>query len=423
MVQFFSQPAVVLGVVAFVGLLAQKKGAQKIIDGTAKTILGYLIMQLGINAINGALGPINSMFRQAYKLEGFFRLDETVVAAVAPTLGTQTALILALGFLLSVILARITPFKYIYLTGHHLWVHAGEIAILMWSLGLSGPAMLIAGTIMMGFYLILSPAVFQPLMRQLTGGDEIALAHGNMTKYWISIKFALLFGKDKVDAENMPLPKGLDFFRDMALSMAIIMLIVTIPAALVAGPTWVQAELSKGQNFLLYAFLLAMTFTAGVLVLLQGVRMLIAELVPAFRGISQKIVPGAIPALDCPVIIPYGPTSVIIGTVVGTIAQFIAIFILAAIGWPIPIPSMIGSFFGAGHAAAVANKLAGRRAALIAAFTEGIFNYFLGSFAYKVLLFGNLEVIGAKALYPSSSDAHVLAALVRLVGAVFGLGR
>jgi ascorbate-specific PTS system EIIC-type component UlaA len=84
---------------------------------------------------------------------------------------------------------------------------------------------------------------------------------------------------------------------------------------------------------------------------------------------------------------------------------------------------MIGSFFGAGHAAAVANKIAGRRAAIIAAFTEGIFNDFLGSFAYKVLLFGNVAESGATALYPSSSDAHVMAILVRLVGAVFGLGR
>jgi PTS system ascorbate-specific IIC component len=245
LVQFATQPAIVLGLVAFVGLLAQRKTVQQLVDGTVKTILGYLIMSIGIGGIVGALGPINSMFGQAFQLEGFFRLDEPVVAAVAPTLGTQTALILSLGFLLSVVLARITPLKYIYLTGHHLWVHAGEVAILMWSLGLSGPTLLIAGTILFGFYLVLSPAVFQPLMRQLTGGDEFGLAHGNMTKYWISVKFATLFGKDKVDMEEMPVPRGLEFFRDMAIGMAIIMLIVTIPSALVAGPAWVEAELSN----------------------------------------------------------------------------------------------------------------------------------------------------------------------------------
>ena len=44
-----------------------------------------------------------------------------------------------------------------------------------------------------------------------------------------------------------------------------------------------------------------MTFVAGVLVLLQGVRMFLGEIIPAFKGISEKLIPGARPALDVPI--------------------------------------------------------------------------------------------------------------------------
>ena len=56
-----------------------------------------------------------------------------------------------------------------------------------------------------------------------------------------------------------------------------------------------------------------LSFAGGVYIILSGVRLIIGEIVPAFRGIAEKIVPNAKPAIDCPVVFPYAPNAVLMG--------------------------------------------------------------------------------------------------------------
>ncbi|MEW6047537.1 MAG: PTS ascorbate transporter subunit IIC, partial [Bacillota bacterium] len=298
-VEFFSTPAIVIGVVALVGLIVQRKSFSEVLSGTVKTMLGFLILGVGAGAIVSSLDPITKMFMQAYNLQGFVPFDELVVASVAAKLGRETALILAFGFLVNVILARVTPWKYIYLTGHMLWIHAGAWAIVLHTLGLSSTAIVVLGSVVQGLYTTLFPAMAQPFMRRITGTDDVAFGHGQTLLNVLGAVIAKPFGNPRDSAEEVAVSDRWSFFRDMAISMSIIMLIVSIPAALVAGPEYIEKNLSGGQNYLIFSILKALGFTAGVLVLLQGVRMFIAEMVPAFRGIATSIVPGAKPALDC----------------------------------------------------------------------------------------------------------------------------
>ena len=72
----------------------------------------------------------------------------------------------------------------------------------------------------------------------------------------------------------------------------------------------------------------AITFAAGVYIILAGVRMLIAEIIPAFKGIADKLVPNTKPALDCPTIFPFAPNAVIIGFIFSFLAGLVSMFIL-----------------------------------------------------------------------------------------------
>lgn len=82
-------------------------------------------------------------------------------------------------------------------------------------------------------------------------------------------------------------------------------MILFLVLVLVAGKSFVEETLSAGQNFIIFAIIQSLTFAAGVYIILAGVRMVIAEIVPAFKGIADKLVKDAKPALDCPTVFPF----------------------------------------------------------------------------------------------------------------------
>ena len=49
---------------------------------------------------------------------------------------------------------------------------------------------------------------------------------------------------------------------------------------------------------------------------------------PAFTGFSEKLVPNARPALDCPVVYPYAPNAVLIGFLFSFLGGLAGLFLL-----------------------------------------------------------------------------------------------
>jgi PTS system ascorbate-specific IIC component len=425
-------PAFVLGLIALIGLLIQRRPVGEVIIGTLKTILGLLIMGIGIGALITALIPIQAMFEAGIPsgaFETFVTFDEAVVSAVQSTnvdnIGALIAWTMLGGYIIHLLLARFTPFKYIYLTGHMIWIHAGAFAILFNSFGLSDAAVIILASIVDGLYMTLAPALAQPIMRKITGSDEIAFGHGqtllNMVGAWVGG----LIGNPEDSTEDQEVPEGLNFFRDMAVSISLIMLIVALIGAILAvvqiGIAAFETDISGGQNWLVFTILQALGFTAGVLVLLQGVRMLIGEIVPAFKGVAETLIPGAKPALDVPVIYPFAPNALIIGLISGTIGQVVGMILLALIGWPVPLPSMIAAFFASGAGAIFGNATGGRIGAWAGGFLWGFLGWIIISFAYMNNVFGDLAAMGAPDLGFTVPDAIVPGIVIWLIAKLFGV--
>ncbi|MGQ9686919.1 MAG: PTS ascorbate transporter subunit IIC [Thiobacillaceae bacterium] len=430
LLQLIRLPAFVLGLIALIGLLIQRKPAGEVLSGTIKTILGLLIMAVGIGALINALIPIQKMFEVGIPAKGFetfVTFDEAVVSAVqgqGGDIGAAIGWTMFFGYVIHILLARVTRFRFIYLTGHMIWIHAGAFAILFYSFGLPLFWVVLLASIVDGLYMTLAPALAQPIMRKITSGDDIAFGHGqtllNMVGAWVG----KLIGKEADSAENIKVPTGLNFFRDMAISISLVMLVVVLVGAILAaaqaGIAAFETDISGGQNWLVFSILQALGFTAGVLVLLQGVRMLIAEIIPAFKGVAEKLIPGAKPALDCPVIYPFAPNSLIIGLISGTVGQVVGMVALALIGWPVPLPSMIAAFFASGSGAIFGNATGGRRGAWAGGFLWGFLGWFIISFAYKFQVFGNLAAMGATGLGFTVPDAIVPGIVIWLIAKIFG---
>ncbi len=67
------------------------------------------------------------------------------------------------------------------------------------------------------------------------------------------------------------------------------MAVVYVIVAIFAGSEFITENLSNGTNSIIYSLQQAGSFAAGVFVILAGVRLILAEIVPAFKGFLKSL--------------------------------------------------------------------------------------------------------------------------------------
>lgn len=364
--------ALVMGAIALIGLLLQGKSFSEVIKGTFKTIIGVIILLKGLDVISGSLNPLASIFARLFTIEGYVMPDFGVFLAEQ---GATIGAVLIVGFIVNLLLARFTRYKFVFLTGHILFWNAFMFAaVFMDSGGLTGvPLILIAG-IFLGLYSTFMPALTQPFVDQLVGGKaQFALGHSTAGIALIGAYLGKWFGNKSRSTEDLKLPASLDFMRDVSLAAAVVIFVVYLIAIPVAGIGMVEAELSGGQGWIMFALLNGVSFGAGMTILLTGVRLMLGEILPAFKGISNRVVPNAIPALDCPLLFPYAPNAVLIGFVCALITSAITIVLFGVGGFSyVLLPLVIACFFDVGPASVLANATGGLRGAIVAGCVGGV---------------------------------------------------
>lgn len=407
-----TQASITIALIAMMGLLLQKKATGQVISGTLKTLLGFQVLSAGSSIIVGSLIYFGEIFTAGFNMQGIIPSIEAINGQAMNELGLgrDIALTFLAIFVFNILIARFTKWKYIFLTGQAILWMATMTTVFGFFAGLRGITLVLVGGLVGGIFAVAMPAIAQPIIRIVTGSNDIALGHFCTIGYLFEAGVAKIFGEkgeNKKSIEDIKLPESFEFLQDTYLSVMVVMVPLYVITAAFAGP---GVGDPGAQHYLMFAFLQAIQFVVGVYVLLAGVRLLLGEIVPAFRGIAMKLVPDAIPALDCPVFFPYSPNAVILGFITTTIGTIIAMFTLPAFGLAMILPGMLTNFFAGGTAGIFGNAVGGRRGAIIGGIAHGFFITLLP--ALLVTIFNSMGFINATATDVDTVAAALLYAWI-----------
>lgn len=364
----------------------KQPSVERVLIGAFKILLGVTLMTSGAAVISGALSLTNEVVTKAFGVHAVVPVNEAITALATPRFSAQIILTMMGAVSVNIILAHFTPLRYIFLTGHHILFIAAVCALMLSPL--SGVQALVYGSIISGIVITTMPAFSMPLMYKATKGAGFALGHLATIGYCAAGWIGRLAGSDpeQTDAEKMRISGGLGFFRETLLWMGLSVTIVCLLAAFVTSSIRNTGTDAGMWGAIVWAARQGLTFATGIAIILLGIRTFIGEVVPVFRSISDKIVPNAIPALDCPAVFPYGQNSVFIGFLGYTFGMFLALTILWVIKHPVEIiPMLFHSFFMGGTAGVIGNATGGRRGAFLGAGFQGFLNSLLQASLYTLI--------------------------------------
>lgn len=384
MLFLLKEPAIMVGLIAFIGLVAQKSDISTILKGTIKTVMGFLILGFGAGALVGALNNFSTVFIEAFGVSGVIPNNEAIVALAQEAFGYEMALIMFFAFMVNILLARFTPLKFIFLTGHHTMFMSMLVAVILSTAEIKGALLVAIGSVIVGSLMVIMPALVQKYTEKVMNTDQLAMGHFSTFSYIIAGFIGSKFGDKSRSTEDLNVPKSLMFLRDTPVAVAVTMSLFFMISSIFAGGEFVEI-VSGGQHWIVFTFIQSLIFAGGVYIVLQGVKMLIAEIVPAFKGISDKLVPGARPALDCPMVFPVAPNAVLIGFLSSFAAGLVAMAVQGALDWTIIVAGVVPHFFVGGAAGVYGNAMGGLRGAILGSFTQGLCISFLPMMLLPVL--------------------------------------
>jgi PTS system ascorbate-specific IIC component len=375
-------PAFMLALVALVGLLIQGRSFSDTIRGTVKTMAGVLILFIGVDIIVAVIDPITALFGKVYAIEGAIGMPDWTV--FLGEYAVPIVLAMVLGFVVNLIVARFTPFKYVFLTGHILFWYAFTMVGALADGGvIKGTLLWVLAGVILGIWVTIVPALTAPYVRKLIGSNDFVIGHSTTFLAWIAAVVGKYTGDPSKSTEDIEFSSGWMWLREMVISTSLVMFLVYLIFGFIAGPQWAADTFVGGTVWLWYLWIVfqGIQFGAGLVVLLTGVRMMLAEIVPAFRGIAMKVVPEAVPALDCPMVFPYGQNALAIGFPIAMVTSLVTLVVFGLFGWKyVLVPLVVAAFFDAGPGAVLANATGGRRGVIFGSIVAGIFMVILQAF-------------------------------------------
>lgn len=183
-----------------------------------KTLLGFQVLSAGSSVIQTSLTYFGEIFQKAFHTQGIVPSIEAINGQAMNNLGlgSDIALTFLTIFICNILIARFTKWKYIFLTGQALLWMATMTTVFGYFAGLRGLVLIIIGGIVGGIFSVAMPAIAQPIIRQVTGNNDIALGHFCTIGYLFEAGIAkILESVAKIGSllKISRCPKHLSFFK------------------------------------------------------------------------------------------------------------------------------------------------------------------------------------------------------------------
>lgn len=396
-----AEPAIFIGLVSLTGYILLRRPAHECFAGFIKTTAGFYILLVGSGGLVNQFRPILAGLAERFQLKAavidpYFGWN--AVTAAFNKAGWTTSLImmaLLIAFLWNIVLVafrRHTKVRTLFITGHVMIQQANTS---LWMILIAIPAFqnsvlgIVACGLMLGTYWAVFSNLTVEATRELTDGAGFAVGHQQMFGVWAASKIAPLIGDRERSVEHLKLPGFLQVFNDNVVAASTLMLVFFGSILFILGPEYLAAKKfynpASGEVFIKYVFKTSIHFAVYLYILQAGVRMFVAELTTSFQGISDRLLKGAMPAIDCAATYGFdkaGGNSVLFGFVCGAIGQFVAILGLIVFKAPILIiTGFVPVFFDNATLGVFANRFGGMRALVIICFCCGVLQVCGGALA------------------------------------------
>ncbi|MCB5951942.1 PTS ascorbate transporter subunit IIC [Enterococcus sp. BWT-B8] len=385
-----TQPAFLIGFIVLLGYMLLKKPFYESVAGFLKATVGYLILTVGSGGLVNNFRPILVGLKERFNLDAMvidpYFGQNAVTAGIEETFGrtfSDTMILLLIAFVMNILLVRFkkyTKLRAVFTTGN---VQIQQAATAFWLLLFCFPdlgrvEMLLVMGLVLGCYWAVGSNLTVGITQELTEGAGFAIAHQQMFGIYIFARLAekMKKGKKNKRIEDMKFPGFLSIFNENMVSTSILMLFFFGIIMLVLGKDYlIQAEfMVEGQSFFFYILQTSLYFAVYLAILQLGVRTFVDELTESFQGISNTLLPGAVPGIDVSASLAFGSSNAVtIGFLFGALGQFLTIGLMILFKSPvIVIAGFIPLFFDNAAIALFANHRGGVKAACIFPFLSGI---------------------------------------------------
>ena len=227
--EIFGQGAIFLALIACIGLIIQKKSASEVIRGTAMTAMGFFILSTGTglitgNSIDGIATAFNTIMPTAV---------QTTTVDIGAQFGTEIGIVMLLAFAINLLVARFTKWKSVFLTGHMLYWFPFVFIAAGVDAGLTGTKLIVLATVFTATYMVVSPNLMRPFVKQVTGDDSFTIGHPTTVLSVISGLLGKALGDKSKSTEDLNIPSSLGFLREVSITGSIVIALTYIVMAFI----------------------------------------------------------------------------------------------------------------------------------------------------------------------------------------------